>query len=168
LDTGGRILSAVVRPYPAKTAGIPLRFEYEMNTGRFVFEWSNVSEDHKAVAQDKASVNSPPLSGHPSIQARETEIFIPATIMEGRKLIITGLGPEDKYVHDPQRQTLFVVTADVRPCQIHKLEVTLDPPLKPVFVVNDIWGDLLKGITGPKVMALVITVAAILFYFFSA
>ena len=32
LDNGGRILRAVVRPYPAKTAGVPLRFDYEINT----------------------------------------------------------------------------------------------------------------------------------------
>ena len=38
LDNGGRILRAVVRPYPAKTAGIPLRFTYEINTSEFEFE----------------------------------------------------------------------------------------------------------------------------------
>ncbi|KAJ2925710.1 hypothetical protein H1R20_g11384, partial [Candolleomyces eurysporus] len=33
LDNGGRILSSVVRPYPAKTCGVPVRFEYEVTTG---------------------------------------------------------------------------------------------------------------------------------------
>ena len=40
LDNGGRILRAVVRPYAAKTAGIPLRCEYEINTGEFTYEWA--------------------------------------------------------------------------------------------------------------------------------
>jgi hypothetical protein len=41
LDQGARILHSIVRPYPAKTAGIPLRFEYEMATGVFVYEWTS-------------------------------------------------------------------------------------------------------------------------------
>ncbi|EKM57334.1 glycoside hydrolase family 5 protein [Phanerochaete carnosa HHB-10118-sp] len=38
LDNGARILRSVVRPYLAKTAGIPLRFDYEVNTGEFTFK----------------------------------------------------------------------------------------------------------------------------------
>ena len=44
LDNGGRILPSIVRPYPAKTAGIPLKFQYEMTTGAFLFEWENPSQ----------------------------------------------------------------------------------------------------------------------------
>ncbi|KAG8793614.1 hypothetical protein FRC17_008418, partial [Serendipita sp. 399] len=40
LDEGSRILDSVVRPYPAKVAGIPLRFDYEVNRGEFTFEWA--------------------------------------------------------------------------------------------------------------------------------
>ena len=44
LDNGGRILSAIVQPYPAKTAGIPCNFQYKMTTGAFLFEWENPSQ----------------------------------------------------------------------------------------------------------------------------
>ena len=35
------IVDAVVRPFPAKVAGILLKFEYEMNTGESSFERGN-------------------------------------------------------------------------------------------------------------------------------
>jgi hypothetical protein len=41
LDAGARILRAVVRPYAAKLAGVPLRSAFEANTGRFELDWAN-------------------------------------------------------------------------------------------------------------------------------
>ncbi|KAF7295947.1 Glycoside hydrolase [Mycena kentingensis (nom. inval.)] len=77
LDQGGRILDAVVRPYPAKTAGIPLRFEYEMTEGWCEFEWVVPTEGKASTATTSTSVATPPTSSHPPLTAFETEIYIP-------------------------------------------------------------------------------------------
>ncbi|KAK0458583.1 glycoside hydrolase [Desarmillaria tabescens] len=110
---------SVVRPYPAKTAGIPLRFEYEMNTGSFTFEWAN-ADSKEETGQANPSVASPPISGHPIASAWETEIFIPSMITDGRKVVVDGLEPGDSYVHDEQRQTLFIVTENRTAGKRHK------------------------------------------------
>jgi len=150
LDHGGRILPAVVRPYPAKTAGIPLSFHYEMNTGKFTYVWSNSSSETGSTSF--STVDNPPLSGNLPLTSRETEIFIPWNLTDGRRLVVKGLRPEDQYVHDPARQTLFIVTSDCdTPGRQHQVVVSVLPELqKPYFEVNGFWSD-----HGPKVFALV-------------
>ncbi|KAG6840292.1 hypothetical protein C0991_007685 [Blastosporella zonata] len=132
LDNGGRILPAIVRPYPAKTAGVPIKFEYEMNTGAFVFEWKNIP------------------FGDSSMRAVETEIFIPSMLTIGRKVVVEGLDAEDEYVYDVRRQTLFIVARDTRHGRAHRVAVSLYPPLTPVFRINDFRSDF-----GPRILALV-------------
>jgi hypothetical protein len=144
LDHGGRILHSIVRPYPAKTAGIPLRFEYETTTGEFIFEWVNPgpgSGSGASIEDTAPTVAHPPQTGHPEITSQETEIFIPALITQGRKLVIHGLRPEDSHRHDVAQQTLRVFTPDMTPGKIHKLRISLDPPLHPAFRLNTFWGD---------------------------
>jgi hypothetical protein len=144
LDNGGRILPAIVRPYAAKTAGIPLRFRYEMTTGEFEYEWSNPTgsgSDREAVSQDSASVELPPIAAHTELSSRETEIFVPSMITEGRKLIVRGLDAADAWVYDKSRQTLFVLTDSATPGRRHHIEVSLNPPLDAMFEVNDFWSD---------------------------
>ncbi|KAF8128604.1 glycoside hydrolase family 5 protein [Boletus edulis] len=120
LDNGGRILPSVVRPYPAKTAGIPSRFDYEMNTGEFTFEWTLTEQ----------------------CKSRETEIYVPSLIYHGRKLVVEGLAPDDKYTHDESRQTLFVVVqSNSSPTKSRKIKVSVRPPLRGHFHVNTFWGD---------------------------
>lgn len=119
LDNGGRILPSVVRPYPAKTAGIPSKFDYEMNTGEFTFEWTLTEES----------------------TSRETEIYIPSLIYHGRKLVVEGLAPDDKYAYDESRQTLFVVHSDSSPRKTREINVSVRPPLRGYFHVNTFWGD---------------------------
>jgi hypothetical protein len=142
LDCGARILPAVVRPYPAKTAGIPLQFNYEMTTGEFNYTWANPSSSSNE-KQDagRATVSNPPRAGHLPLASRETEIFIPSMLTLGRNVIVRGLGPDDSYLHDESRQTLFVVTSDPTPNKSHKITVTVDPLPQPMFEVNDFWGD---------------------------
>ncbi|KAG6810021.1 hypothetical protein H0H92_013656, partial [Tricholoma furcatifolium] len=132
LDNGGRILNAVVRPYPAKVAGIPTAFEYEMNRGEFEFEWANPDEAPESG-----------VGGSEALKALETEIYVPSMITQGRKLVVEGLDADagDKYVHDERRQTLFVVARDRTPKRVHRIKVSVYPPLKPSFVINDLWGD---------------------------
>ncbi|KIJ64803.1 glycoside hydrolase family 5 protein [Hydnomerulius pinastri MD-312] len=121
LDNGGRILPSVVRPYPAKTAGIPVKFEYEMNGAQFTFEWMASAPHGDAV--------------------RETEIYLPSLITHGRKLVVEGLPSEDKYLYDESRQTLFIVQGDAASGKSRKITVSVWPPLRPHFNVNTFWGD---------------------------
>ncbi|KAI0658179.1 glycoside hydrolase [Cubamyces menziesii] len=147
LDNGGRILRAVVRPYPAKTAGIPLRFDYEMNTGELTFEWAvpeETTESNKAVDANRASrasVHDPPRTGFPQLKTNKTEIFLPSQLAHGRKVLVRGLKPEDKYTYDEAHQTLTIATQDNAPGAVHRVTVFVDPPPKPAFVVNDFWSD---------------------------
>ncbi|TFK69843.1 glycoside hydrolase [Pluteus cervinus] len=145
LDNGGRILRSVVRPYAAKTAGIPLRFEYEPNTGSIVYEWSNPEEGTLAAelgdVDSNVTISKPPLNGHPKLLSRETEIFLPSLIALSREIIVKGLGPEDSYHYDEYRQTLFVVSKDTKPGKVHKMEVSLNPPLSHLFEINTFWSD---------------------------
>jgi Glycoside hydrolase family 5 C-terminal domain len=161
LDNGGRILPAIVRPYPAKTAGIPLRFEYEMNTGEFIYEWAEPSSDGQQppVAQAEATVAQPPLTGHPAITSRETEIFVPSLLTARRKLIVHGLGPDDKHLYDISRQTLFIVTGDPGDSgagKTHRIKVSLDPPLEPMFEVHGFWDD-----HWPRIIAILVVIFGI-------
>ncbi|KIK68366.1 glycoside hydrolase family 5 protein [Collybiopsis luxurians FD-317 M1] len=149
LDNGGRILSAVVRPYPAKTAGIPLKFEYEVTTSSFIFKWCNpsCSEDSK-IPNDgvlDSAVDKPPRT-HPEIKALETEIFLPSMLAHGRDVIVFGLEENDSYIYDEARQTLFVVARNTEPDKVHEIRVKLAVPKgyrvgPPLFEVNDFWGD---------------------------
>lgn len=159
LDNGGRILASIVRPYAAKTAGIPLRFEYEVNTGKLAYEW--VSPDESASTSGSSSVFEPPRSlNHPLI-SRETEIFLPAQLTRSRSVVVTGLDKGDTWVHDEARQSLFIVTQDVSPGARHKVDVSVDPPPKPYFVVNDIWSDY--GVVMYSIMAFVLAFVCYLY-----
>ncbi|CAE6367225.1 unnamed protein product [Rhizoctonia solani] len=109
LDTGTRLLPVLVRPYPAKVAGFPMKFNYEPSNGSFQFVF-------KAVDPSRVK----------STRARETEIFLPAEITSGRKLIIDSEGSNLEWTYDPERQTLFVVHSGEG---VRTLKVSFDPPL---------------------------------------
>ncbi|KAF7288945.1 Glycoside hydrolase family 5 protein [Mycena indigotica] len=158
LDQGGRILSAVVRPYPAKTAGIPVRFSYEMTTGTFEFEWV-VPSASTSTSDYSPSVSSPPLSGHPQLNSYETEIFVPSALTRGRKVLVHGLTKEDRCLHDEARQTLFVVPADNSPGKRYAVRVEVSPAVRPLFELNDFGSDW-----GGTVFAVVVVLLAILGY----
>ncbi|OJT05214.1 hypothetical protein TRAPUB_4039 [Trametes pubescens] len=159
LDNGGRILRAVVRPYPAKTAGIPLRFEYEMNTGEFTYEWAIPNNDDAADASKAAlaSVRDPPRSSHPPLKTNKTEIFVPLQLVQGRKLLVHGLKREDAYAYDPEHQTLAILTHDNAPGTVHHVTVAVHPGPKPAFDVNDFWSDF-----GTQVAAAAVVVLSLL------
>lgn len=99
------------------------------------------------------------MTGHPSITARETEVFLPSFITQGRKVVVRGLDAEDRYVYDESRQTLFIVASDNKPGRKHKVEVSLNPPLNPTFFVNDFWGDF-----GGRVVSFSVVVFGIIAY----
>jgi hypothetical protein len=185
LDLGGRILDAVVRPYAAKTAGIPLKFEYEMATGTFSYSWAvpppaplptspgeEAASTSTLARKPSSSVLVPTLTGHPALLARETEIFVPAQLTRGRRLIVEGLMEGDTYTYDVGRQTLFVLpgvqtqvqlggeTEDVQAEVRHKVRVRFDPPLTGELP-NDLWTDF-----GAPVAAVLVVLLALIAYFF--
>lgn len=146
LDNGGRILSSIVRPYAAKTAGIPLRFNYEVNTGVFTYEWANpyaneAKSPSTSTTTKEKNLNNPPLTLHRPLLSRETEIFIPSQLTHGRNLTVRGLSQGDKYHYDERRQTLFIVTENMEPGRVHQVTVSVDPLPREVFFVNDLWTD---------------------------
>jgi hypothetical protein len=160
LDGGGRILPAVVRPYPAKTAGIPLRFEYEVTTGRFDFEWADPETTSAAASgmpRGSELVSRPPLVGHPPLTSRETEIFVPSRLAHGRKLIVKGLSIGDSHRYDQSRQTLFIVVGDSKPGASHRISVSFDPQPEPIFEVSGFWSDF-----GMRLVALLVVVLGLI------
>ncbi|KDR76952.1 hypothetical protein GALMADRAFT_246095 [Galerina marginata CBS 339.88] len=161
LDNGGRILPAVVRPYPAKTAGIPLRFEYEMTTGTFTYEWTNPLE--KDDGSGTTSVLNPPRVLSRPLMSRETEVFLPSQLTHARKVIVEGLEKGDKYVYDERRQTLFVVAQDTLPGHKHQITVSVYPPPRPAFFVNDFWSDF-GGYVSSFISALVVIIALLAYW----
>lgn len=154
LDNGARLLRSLVRPYPAKTAGIPIHFEYEMTTGEFTYEW--VEPDPSKSSNRSPTIAGSPRSSHPAITARETEIFMPSSLTRDRKVIVRGLDSQDNSLHDESRQTLFVLPHDSSPGKVHRITVSLEPPLKAPFYVNGFWEDW-----GPQLFSLVGLIVAI-------
>jgi hypothetical protein len=112
LDAGSRLLSVLVRPYPAKVAGTPVEFSYEPRTGAFKFVYDTTANGSL-------------------VRAKETEIFLPAGLAESRNLLVSA--PGLRWTYDPVRQTLFVVHSDVG---VHTLDVAFDPPLGNDFVTK--------------------------------
>jgi len=159
LDGGGRILDAVVRPYPAKVAGIPLEFNYELMNGELSFTW---------IIPEKGE-----------LQSHETEIFFPSLLASGRKLLLEaqidisqydyddGAQAMKKlqsltqehyaYTYDENRQTLFIVPKDNSPGTKHSVRVRVWPPVRPLFNLNDVWTDF-----GIWIVAVIVVLIGIL------
>ena len=128
-----------MRPFPAKTAGIPLKFEYEMNTGEFTFEWCNA--DPKSTSGSN-EISNPPLNRTVPLLAKETEIFMPLSIANGRHVVVEGLEASDLHHYDSTRQTLYIVTEDCEtPGKRHRVRVTVRPEPRARFEVNEFWMD---------------------------
>jgi hypothetical protein len=121
-----------------------------MNIGAFTYEWANPSTNGAktpststtTIATTKENgLSNPPLMLHRPLLSRETEIFIPLQLTQGRNLVVQGLSRGDKYLYDERRQTLFIVTEDMEPGRVHRVTVSVDPVPQAVFFVNDIWSD---------------------------
>lgn len=141
LDKGGRVLRAIVRPYPAKIAGIPLDFRYDLNTGELSFAWAN-PDPKAAPSAAPATVGRPPLDVGLVLTRLETEIFVPAMLARGRRLLVTGAGfSKEHYEYAEDVQTLYVRNVSAAPGYVHRIRVAFDPPLEPVFEVTSHWWD---------------------------
>ena len=124
---GGRLLSSIVRPYPAKVAGTPLSFEYESDTGEFTFSFKNIIpfNESRIGAGHDVQRNSTPAQ----IRSRETEIFVPMALAHDRVMTVGGLDLGDKHSYDESRQTLFIVHHDQTIDAVHTVRVSFNPPL---------------------------------------
>jgi hypothetical protein len=102
-------------------AGIPIHFQYEMNTGTFTYTWVNsppnpASQTH---LKGEKSVFKPPRMGHPAFMFLETEIFLPSQLAHGRRVIVKGLDRGDKHRYDENPQTLFIMSRDTSLDKVH-------------------------------------------------
>ena len=159
LDEGARILRAVVRPYPAKVAGIPVGLQYEMNTGRMHFEWLTPLQLKGSLS--KSSPNSQdPYNLYLTIKSNETLIFYPSMLARGRKLIVEGLKDGDSYRYDEDSQTIFITTQDNSSGAMHSATVRLDPPLQSLFPINTFMSDY-----GLRVYGVIAFLVALIAYF---
>lgn len=87
LYLGGRLLPALLRPYPAKTAGVLMSSEFFLDYLRF---------EMRFVAN-----STPPLESTSLGLERTTEIFVPVYHFSGRdnvlKIAVSTLGPEEDF-----------------------------------------------------------------------
>jgi len=165
LDGGARILGAVIRPYPAKVAGIPLEFNYEMMNGEMSFSWM-----------------IPQGTEHDRLRTQETEIFFPSLLVSGRKLLLEArvdmsqykcddeselvkklqVLTEERYAYtyDEHRQTLFVIPKDTSAGIKHDIRVRVWPPVQPSFDLNDFWSDfgVWIGAVGSVLVAILVAI----------
>jgi hypothetical protein len=123
---------------------IPLRFEYEVTCGKFVFEWATPAADENDAnrklakgANGSIGVLNPPLAD-PVLTSQETEIFIPSRLTRGRRVQVHGLAEGDRWAYDEGRQTLFVVVSDRTGGKRHQIEVEVRPAPRAAFEVNDL------------------------------
>jgi len=118
LDKGARILESVVRPYPAKVAGIPLQFNYEINTGTFALTWLNPIPEppRPRKSWQTGTVDEPPLRGHPPITSRRSEFFVPADWVKDEKedieVTLLGAAAGARWWYEKEVQTLYVETSE--------------------------------------------------------
>lgn len=157
LDDGGRILESVVRPYPAKVAGIPLSFEYDVNRGEFRFEWArplpssspSPSDVTAALlgANNSVSVKKPPLVGQAKLTSRITEIYLPMQLVHKKKFVIAfdGAAQGSTWWYDAKNQTLFIEQPEYDEEEdenvTYKLIFGLTPPPKALWPVKSHWED---------------------------
>lgn len=143
-------MSVVKRPYPAKVAGLPVAFNYDSDTGAFSFSYRNPSSPAFDSHSSAESKHSTPIE----LKCRETEIFVPSALVQGRRMIITASVKAENFTYDHIRQTLFVVHKETAPDALHEVHVAFDPPIQ---------GRLARRVVGGRTLIL----AALLILLFS-
>ncbi|KAJ9114765.1 hypothetical protein QFC22_005641 [Naganishia vaughanmartiniae] len=83
LDQGCRLNRQVVRPYALRTAGIPLKLEYQYRTGAFMYQFTNPLRLESSTIMKTSEKSSIPSSQtHSQTPSRITEIFLPPWLAE--------------------------------------------------------------------------------------
>jgi hypothetical protein len=128
-----------------------------MNTGTFSFTWANRSAAEDGDDRPEGpDVSDPPKTLETPLTSCESEIFVPSRLTHGRQLVVQGLSEGDRWIYDERRQTLFIVTGNDSPAYEHRIVVSVDPPLRPSFFVNDFWSDF-----GGRMLAIFVAASAI-------
>lgn len=109
-----------------------------MNTGAFELEWTLPTGVSDAAS---TKVDAPPALPDHTLTSFQTEIFVPAMLSHGRRLVVRGLQSDDRYSYDIEKQTLTVTLGDRTPGRNVRISVSLDPPQAPEFEVNTFSGD---------------------------
>ncbi|CEH15077.1 glycoside hydrolase family 5 protein [Ceraceosorus bombacis] len=113
LYKGGRALNAILRPYAAKTAGIPLSSEWDSSKLIFKFRWKN----------------HPDLISANSEMARTSEFYLPRYWFEGTEFAVKLT--DGSWVYDSSKQSLYVRHANDELGVAHVLIVQALPGQKP-------------------------------------
>ncbi len=72
-------------------------------------------------------MKSPPLHALMPLSCKESEIFIPSSLVRAGRMIVK-LHPSE-YVYDEERQTMFVLHRDDTPGAVHTVRVKFEPAL---------------------------------------
>lgn len=155
LDIGGRILGSVVKPYPAKVAGVVRMVRWEGMSGVLEVEW---------VVPPAIPVGGGDEDG---MMSRETEIYFPDLIARGRKVMVEGV-EEGCWKYARESQTIFVLNplsgvseegndSEYSGESVVKIKVWVDPPLtsrwnvplqRGVGFAGAVWIVLVSGVVG--------------------
>jgi hypothetical protein len=148
------------RPYPIRTAGIPLKLRYDPETTVFRFEFANPVHVHDDRPFD--STLGPPLTGHPRITLRETVVFLPPRFIEAwrrpfshRPFIVKT--SDGSWTVDELAQTLTWTHANDSPGSEHWIELRIRPK-----------SDEGLGIGEVTLFTIVCLIAVILAYYFNS
>lgn len=103
LYAGGRVLDVIIRPYAVKTAGVPIRSDFDHQTLRYEYEW----ESNGKCLGEKGQV---------------TEIFIPSYHYAAHDVQVALSGGGGEYTLNRDLQTLYVRHEGVG---THKVAITI-------------------------------------------
>ena len=121
-------MGSLQRPYPLRTAGIPLSLRYDPDTTIMKFEFANPTTP--GVDKSFDSTKGPPLTGHPAITSNHTEIFLPPRFVRAwQGPTITrpfGIDVSDgSWKVDPDRQVLIWTHTDLEAGAKHSIQMRI-------------------------------------------
>lgn len=117
LHSGGRALAAVVRPYAARVAGVPVRMSYDTYNSSKPFELTYCPHvDSNDVVESSTSAQWLCDCCHgrkrvdvPADSARTSVIFVPSYVYDDERLAIE-VSAGSHYRFDQDNQALYVTT----------------------------------------------------------
>ncbi|KAK0534056.1 hypothetical protein OC842_002757 [Tilletia horrida] len=112
----GRCLDAIIRPYAVKIAGVPLSTSFDRDCLAFDLVWATSSSWPLTPSASSTG------SGEEVVdRSRLTEVFWPRFHYEGREVEVEL--SDGEWWMDEEKQSLYVLHADVRPGCKHSLSV---------------------------------------------
>ncbi|GAA5943957.1 uncharacterized protein JCM15063_006127 [Sporobolomyces koalae] len=139
LNVGARVLDAIERPYPVKTAGIPLRVSYDFHDLSFSFAYINPIPPVSTLATtmtssetlETRSPDNPPIVGFECL-ARETEVYLPkrryGKWFKSGAVTVKVRDGDGEWRWDEELQTLYVLHVNQAPGYIHTVDISVERP----------------------------------------